>query len=81
MTRCILHDNGIALSFKKADFDNPCVMDIEDNTIMGNKTGIAAGKAKVTISHNDISPNDFYGIRVHGGEDAKITYNDIKKNG
>lgn len=81
VTRCILHDNGTALSFKKADFDSPCVMDIEDNTIIGNETGISAKDAKVTISHNDISANDFYGILLYDGVDATITYNDIKKNG
>lgn len=81
VTKCIFHDNGTALSFKKADFDKPCVMDIEDSTIIGNETGISAKNAKVTISHNDISANDFYGILLYGDDDATITYNDIKKNG
>ncbi len=81
VTRCIFNDNGTALLFKKADFDNPCVMDIEYNTIVGNKSGITGGSAAAVISHNDISDNRFYGIWAHAGLDAKITYNDIKKNG
>ncbi len=81
VTKCIFNDNGTALLFKKADFDSPCVMDIEYNTIVGNKSGIAAGNAAAVISHNDISGNRFYGIWVHAGLDAKVTYNDIKKNG
>ena len=81
VTKCIFHDNDIALLFKKADFDSPSVMDIEYNTIVGNKSGIVAGNAKAVISHNDISGNRFYGIWVHGCLDAKVTYNDIKKNG
>jgi Periplasmic copper-binding protein (NosD) len=80
VTRCIFTDNDIALFFKKSDFDAPCVMDIEYNTIVGNKTGIVAGDAKAVISHNDISRNRYYGIWVHEGLDAQVAYNDIKKN-
>jgi Periplasmic copper-binding protein (NosD) len=79
--KCIFHDNGTALSFKKADFDSPCVMDIEDNTIISNQTGISAKDAKAIISHNDISSNHFYGILLYDGDDATIAYNDIMENG
>ena len=73
--------NGTALSFKKADFDRPCRMFIEHNTITGNLSGIAARNATVDIAFNDISGNEYYGIWLREGDNARITYNDIERNG
>ena len=81
VTKCIFHDNGTALSFIKANFNNTCVMDIEDNTIVGNLSGISARYANITILHNDISNNKFYGIWLHEGDTGRIAYNDIMRNG
>ncbi len=77
----VFSHNGTALSFKKADFNHPCWMFIEHNTIVGNKSGISARNSIANIAFNDISDNEFYGIWLREGVDARIAYNDMTKNG
>jgi parallel beta-helix repeat protein len=72
--------NGTALSFKKADFNHPCWMLIEHNRIVDNKSGISARNCIVEIAFNDISKNEFYGIWIREGVDARVAYNDITGN-
>jgi copper-binding protein NosD len=78
---CVFSYNGTALSFKKADFENPCTMFIEHNRIVENKSGISARNSAATISFNDISDNEFYGIWIREGTDLRVAFNDIKGNG
>jgi len=73
--------NGTAISFKKADFEHPCWMFIEHNTIVENMSGIACRNSIAEIAFNDISQNQFYGIWIREGVDARVSYNNITKNG
>lgn len=77
----VFSQNGTALSFKKADFNHPCWMFIEHNMIVGNKSGISARNCIANIAFNDISVNEYYGIWLREGTDARLAYNDITKNG
>ena len=77
----VFSKNGTALSFKKADFNHPCWMFIEHNMIVGNKSGISARNSIANIAFNDISDNEFYGIWLREGVDARVAYNDMTKNG
>lgn len=77
----VFSENGTALSFKKADFSHPCWMFIEHNMIVGNKSGISARNCITNIAFNDISNNEFYGIWLREGVDARVAYNNMTKNG
>ena len=77
----VFSQNGTAISFNKEGFEHPCWMFIEHNTITGNKSGISARNSIVNIAFNNISDNEFYGIWVKNGNDARIAYNDITRNG
>jgi len=77
----VFSQNGTALSFKKADFNHPCWMFIEHNRIYDNLSGIAFRNAIANIAFNDIADNQFYGIWIREGTDARIAYNDITGNG
>ena len=77
----VFSQNGTALSFKKADFNHPCWMFVEHNTIVGNKSGISMRNAIANVAFNDIRDNEFYGIWVREGTDSRIAYNDITGNG
>lgn len=73
--------NGTALSFKKADFNHPCWMFIEHNRIVDNLSGISTRHCIVNIAFNVIDDNEYYGIWLKEGTDARIAYNDITGNG
>ncbi len=77
----IFSQNGTAMSFKKADFEHPCWMFIEHNVIKSNLSGIAFRYSIANIAFNNISDNEFYGIWIKEGTDARISYNDISGNG
>ena len=77
----IFSENGTALSFKKADFNHPCWMFIEHNSIVGNLSGISARNTIADIAFNDISDNQYYGMWLREGTTLRISYNDITKNG
>jgi len=81
VTNCIFIKNGTALSFKKADFDNPCKMFITHNYISENKSGIAFRNSLADIAYNDIKDNEFIGIWVkEGTEGSRINHNNITGN-
>ena len=73
-------NNGTAVQFNKEDFDNPCVMFIEHNTMTGNLSGISARNATADIAYNDISNNTFYGIWIKENTNMRVEYNDIRGN-
>jgi len=81
VTNNVLSGNGTALSFKKADFNHPCWMFIEHNTITGNLSGISARNCIANVAFNDISKNEYYGVWIREGVDARVAYNDITENG
>ncbi|HEY3348124.1 MAG TPA: NosD domain-containing protein [Nitrospirota bacterium] len=78
---CVLSNNGTAIIGKKEDYDNPVVMFIEHNTIVGNKSGISIRYGKIDIAFNRIADNEFYGMWLRESIDARVQYNDITGNG
>ncbi len=74
-------NNGTAVQFNKEDFDNPCVMFIEHNTMTGNLSGISARNATADIAYNDISNNTFYGIWIKENTNMRVEYNNVTGNG
>jgi len=73
--------NGTAMSFNKEGFNHPVWMLIEHNTIVQNLSGISARNAFANIAFNHISDNEYYGVWIKEGNDIRVAYNDITKNG
>ena len=75
--------NGTAIGQKNLK-DNPikCAVPMFYNLITENGGGILFGGGTApTISHNEISNNEFFGIYIKKGGKANIRYNNITKNG
>lgn len=77
----VFSHNGAAISFQRGEYKHPAWMFIEHNTMVGNLSGVSARNSITNISFNDISNNKFFGIWLHEGVDARVTYNDITQNG
>ncbi len=77
----IFTNNGAAISFQRGEYKHPAWMFIEHNTMVGNLSGVSARNSITNISFNDISDNKFFGIWLHEGVDARVTYNNITRNG
>jgi len=77
----VFSNNGTAMAFNKETYDRPCRMFIEHNLIKDNLSGISARNSTVNIAFNDIRDNEFFGIWVKNGNDARIAYNNIVGNG
>ncbi len=75
--------NGTAIGQKNLK-DNPikCAIPMLYNLITENGGGILFGGGTApTISHNEITGNEFFGIYIKKGGKADIRFNNITKNG
>lgn len=83
VSNCYLHNNGVAIGQKNVkEFETKCVMPMLYNQITANGGGILFGKGtSPTISHNEISHNELFGIYGKKGAFAHIRYNNTTHNG
>lgn len=77
------HHNGVAIGQKNVkDVSHKSVMPMLYNTITENGGGILyGGGSTTTISHNEVSNNEFFGIYAKKGGLANVRYNNITNNG
>ncbi len=83
ITRSTFKHNGTAIGQKNLK-DNPikCAVPMLYNVISDNGGGILfGGGTSPTISHNEITGNEFFGIYVKKGGKANIRFNNITRNG
>ncbi|NOQ46215.1 MAG: hypothetical protein GQ559_06020, partial [Desulfobulbaceae bacterium] len=83
ITRCDFHHNGVAIGQKNVkETGITSVMPMLYNRITENGGGILYGDGSTpSITHNEISNNEFFGIYAKKGGLANIRYNNIVGNG
>jgi parallel beta-helix repeat protein len=82
LTKCYLHDNGVAVGFKNVNECNLRYVTILYNRITENGGGVLCSKdARATVSRNEIDHNKFFGIYGKKGSQVIVRYNSVFGNG
>jgi len=84
VANCYLHDNGVAIgfSFKQLDGCKPRCITVLYNHITRNGGGVLCSKdSRVTVSHNQIDHNKFFGVYGKMASHINLRYNNTVHNG
>jgi parallel beta-helix repeat protein len=83
VANCYLHDNGVAIGFKNVkEHRTQGLMNISNNRIIGNGGGVLCGKdTRASISNNEISSNQIYGVFGKKAYSCQLKNNNITRNG